>query len=52
MMERDVYVRCPHCRGSFPVRRTDIDTFLGAETPNPYQRCAVSPRPDTGADEI
>jgi len=28
-----VYVRCPHCGGSFPIRHSDFDTFLGRETP-------------------
>ena len=29
-----VYVRCPHCTGSFPIRRTDIEMFLGTEAPS------------------
>jgi hypothetical protein len=33
MTEQHVYVRCPHCRGSFPIRHSDIDMFLGTEEP-------------------
>jgi hypothetical protein len=29
--EQHVYVRCPHCRGSFPIRHTDFEAFLGHE---------------------
>jgi Zn finger protein HypA/HybF involved in hydrogenase expression len=29
--EQHVYVRCPHCGGSFPIRHSDIETFLGHE---------------------
>jgi len=28
-----VYVRCPHCGGSFPVRHSDVDALLGRPTP-------------------
>ena len=34
MTELYIYLRCPHCRGSFPIRRSDLETFLNAETPN------------------
>lgn len=27
-----VYVRCPHCGNSFPIRHSDIETFLEHET--------------------
>lgn len=27
-----VYVRCPHCGGSFPIRHSDVEGFLGHET--------------------
>jgi len=30
-----VYVRCPHCGGSFPIRHSDVETFLGHETSLP-----------------
>jgi len=29
--EQHVYVRCPHCRGSFPIRHSDFEAFLGHE---------------------
>ncbi|MGD0380707.1 MAG: hypothetical protein ABSC30_12060 [Acidimicrobiales bacterium] len=25
--EQHVYVRCPHCMGSFPIRHSDVATF-------------------------
>lgn len=25
--EQHVYVRCPHCTGSFPIRHSDVATF-------------------------
>jgi Zn finger protein HypA/HybF involved in hydrogenase expression len=31
--EQHVYVRCPHCGGSFPIRHSDMDSLLGHETP-------------------
>ena len=31
MTELHVYVRCPKCGGSFPIRHTDLDAFLGHE---------------------
>jgi hypothetical protein len=34
MTDQYVYVRCPHCRGSFPIRHSDIEMFLGAEAPS------------------
>ena len=34
MTDQHVYVRCPHCRGSFPIRHADIDMFLGGESLN------------------
>jgi DNA-directed RNA polymerase subunit RPC12/RpoP len=30
--DQHVYVRCPHCGGSFPIRHSDIETLLGRET--------------------
>ena len=27
--EQHVYVRCPHCRGSFPIRHSDYEVFAG-----------------------
>jgi hypothetical protein len=27
--EQHVYVRCPHCGGSFPIRHSDVEAFLG-----------------------
>jgi hypothetical protein len=27
-----VYVRCPHCGGSFPIRHSDMQTGLGDGT--------------------
>ena len=30
--EVHVYVRCPHCGGSFPIRHSDVETFFGRET--------------------
>jgi hypothetical protein len=29
--EQHVYVRCPHCGGSFPIRHSDADAFFGHE---------------------
>jgi len=29
--EQHVYVRCPKCGGSFPIRHSDLDAFLGHE---------------------
>ncbi len=29
--QQHVYVRCPHCGGSFPIRHSDMDSFLGPE---------------------
>ena len=29
--QQHVYVRCPKCRGSFPIRHSDLDAFLGRE---------------------
>jgi hypothetical protein len=29
--DQHVYVRCPHCGGSFPIRHSDIETLLGYE---------------------
>jgi hypothetical protein len=26
-----VYVRCPHCGGSFPIRHSDVDAFAEPE---------------------
>ena len=34
MTELYIYLRCPHCRGSFPIRRSDLDTFVKTEAPN------------------
>ena len=31
MTDQYIYVRCPHCRGSFPIRRSDLEVFLGTE---------------------
>jgi len=31
MTEQHVYVRCPGCGGSFPIRHSDLDAFLGHE---------------------
>jgi hypothetical protein len=28
-----VYVRCPHCGGSFPIRHSDTASILGGESP-------------------
>jgi len=28
--EQHVYVRCPHCRGSFPIRHRDVQDLGGA----------------------
>jgi hypothetical protein len=28
-----VYVRCPHCGGSFPVRHSDVDALKGGPAP-------------------
>ena len=33
MTEQYIYVRCPHCRGSFPIRRSDLEIFR-TETPS------------------
>jgi hypothetical protein len=30
--EIHVYVRCPHCEGSFPIRHSDVDALLGNGT--------------------
>jgi len=30
--EVHVYVRCPHCGGSFPIRRSDVQAFAEAQT--------------------
>jgi hypothetical protein len=30
--EQHVYVRCPHCRGSFPIRHSDMEAFAGNES--------------------
>jgi phage terminase large subunit GpA-like protein len=30
--EQHVYVRCPHCGGSFPIRHSDLEAFLGHES--------------------
>ena len=30
--EQHVYVRCPHCGGSFPIRHSDAEAFYGQET--------------------
>jgi DNA-directed RNA polymerase subunit RPC12/RpoP len=27
-----VYVRCPHCGGSFPIRHSDVEAFPDHET--------------------
>ena len=27
--DQHVYVRCPHCGGSFPIRHSDVATFFG-----------------------
>jgi phage terminase large subunit GpA-like protein len=29
--DQHMYVRCPHCGGSFPIRHSDVETFLGHE---------------------
>jgi len=29
--EQHVYVRCPHCGGSFPIRHSDYEAFAGRE---------------------
>jgi len=29
--EQHVYVRCPHCGGSFPIRHSDMQALLGPE---------------------
>ncbi len=31
--EQHVYVRCPHCRGSFPIRHSDFAVLLEREAP-------------------
>jgi DNA-directed RNA polymerase subunit RPC12/RpoP len=31
--EQHVYVRCPHCGGSFPIRHSDIEAFPGHRMP-------------------
>jgi len=31
--EQHVYVRCPNCRGSFPIRHSDLDAFFEHEEP-------------------
>jgi hypothetical protein len=28
-----VYVRCPHCENSFPIRHSDIETVPGCQAP-------------------
>ena len=28
-----VYVRCPHCGGSFPVRHSDVDALMEGPAP-------------------
>jgi hypothetical protein len=28
-----VYVRCPHCEHSFPIRHSDLEAILGPEAP-------------------
>ncbi len=33
MTELYIYLRCPYCRGSFPIRRSDLETFVTAEAP-------------------
>jgi hypothetical protein len=33
MTELYIYLRCPYCRGSFPIRRSDLEMFLRTETP-------------------
>lgn len=30
--EQHVYVRCPHCLGSFPIRHSDAQSFPWNET--------------------
>jgi DNA-directed RNA polymerase subunit RPC12/RpoP len=30
--EQHVYVRCPHCGGSFPIRHSDLEAYRGHET--------------------
>ncbi len=27
--DQHVYVRCPHCGGSFPIRHSDVQAFFG-----------------------
>lgn len=34
MTELYIYLRCPYCRGSFPIRRSDLEIFLRAATPS------------------
>jgi hypothetical protein len=34
MTELYIYLRCPYCRGSFPIRRSDLETFLRTDTPS------------------
>lgn len=29
--DQHIYVRCPHCSGSFPIRHTDIGSLPGHE---------------------
>jgi len=29
--DQHVYVRCPHCGGSFPIRHSDFEASLGHE---------------------
>ncbi|HUY21605.1 MAG TPA: hypothetical protein VMV22_04615 [Acidimicrobiales bacterium] len=29
--DQHVYVRCPHCGGSFPIRHSDFEVFLRHE---------------------
>lgn len=30
----NVFVRCPHCGRSFPIRRSDVETLLLGQAPN------------------
>lgn len=32
MADQFVYVRCPHCTGSFPIRQGDVEMFRHHET--------------------
>jgi DNA-directed RNA polymerase subunit RPC12/RpoP len=31
--DQHIYVRCPHCSGSFPIRHSDVGALPGHEVP-------------------